>query len=483
MTLTTRLSLFFLSALAIVLIGFSAGLYGLARFHLFRQLDERCTAALETLAAAVEVEQDGLKWEGAERVPSFGVPMAWAVFNEEGQRLAGANAASPLQASLRSSADTKDRYEEDLTWHDERWRVAWRAERAVKPPSVRGGQVPPPDAHRALFLMVALPIDPVHRTLRTLLSLLIVLSLVTWLCAALVGQRLCRRALAPLTTMTQSARGICAEDLDRRLPAVGTGDEIDDLGRAFNDLLGRLQEAFERQRRFTGEASHQLRTPLTALLGQVEVALRRDRTPEEYRRVLGLVRDKADQLRQIVAMLLFLARADADARAPDHQRLDLSAWLADHLHTWESHPRREDIHLDVQKARPLWASSHAALLGQVVDNLLDNACKYSTPGTAIDLRAWSEEGRACLEVSDHGCGISEAELPHVFEPFFRSAEARRRGISGVGLGLSIAARIVAALGGTIAVESQPGLGCRFVVRLAAADADIAPIPCFITRTS
>ena len=130
-----------------------------------------------------------------------------------------------------------------------------------------------------------------------------------------------------------------AADLDRRLPLAGTGDELDDLSRAFNGLLDRVGESFERQRRFTGDASHQLRTPLTAMLGQAEVALRHDRDPAEYRRVLESVRGQAQHLRRIVEALLFLARADAEARRPELERIDLAAWAAEHLTTWAGHER------------------------------------------------------------------------------------------------------------------------------------------------
>ena len=164
-------------------------------------------------------------------------------------------------------------------------------------------------------MVVAAPRTPLQKSLQALAVVLSSLSLLLWLSAALVGRWLCRRALAPLTRMADAARTIHADDLGRRLPSAGTGDELEDLGRAFNDLLARLQESFERQRRFTGDASHQLRTPLTAILGQLEVLFRRDRPAEEYDRVLKLVQKQAAHLRLIVEMLLFLARADAETEA------------------------------------------------------------------------------------------------------------------------------------------------------------------------
>src|SRR5262249_51255839 len=143
------------------------------------------------------------------------------------------------------------------------------------------------------------------------------LSLTVWLVALFVGRALCRRALVPVRRMAASAADMDAADLGRRLPAAGTRDELDELSKAFNNLLDRLQESVERQQRFTGDASHQLRTPLTAILGQLEVALRRQRPVEEYEQVLTTVRQKAEHLRRIVESLLFLARADAEARLPD----------------------------------------------------------------------------------------------------------------------------------------------------------------------
>src|SRR5262249_34549685 len=158
-----------------------------------------------------------------------------------------------------------------------------------------------------------------------------------------------------------------------------------------NGLLGRVQESFERQRRFTGDASHQLRTPLAALLGQVEVALRRERDGEEYRRVLGTGRDKGEHLRRVVEGLLFLARAGAAARLPARERVEMRAWLATHLSSLTA------VTLDagIEEA---WVEAHPVLLGELVDVLLDNAARYGRPGAPVVVRLRQEGGRVAVSV-------------------------------------------------------------------------------------
>ncbi|MBA4192866.1 MAG: hypothetical protein C0467_33310 [Planctomycetaceae bacterium] len=165
----------------------------------------------------------------------------------------------------------------------------------------------------------------------------------------------------------------------------------------------------------------------------------------------------------MVESLLFLARADADAELPGLEIIDLSAWVRDYLDGYP-HDRRDDVRF-AAPATNIYIKAQSAMLAQVVGNLIDNACKYSDPGTAITVSIGVESGEVTLAVEDAGHGIESAEVGRIFEPFFRSAEARRRGASGFGLGLTVAARIVRSFGGRFDVWSQPGQGSRFMVRL------------------
>ena len=489
MSLATRLSGFFLLALALVLGGFSATLYLLARMHFQRDLDERLVTALDILSASADVEADKIEWQPAARPLVISAPteedtVRWVVSDGRLKildRVWNDIGGDDVDAILGLSPDVGHIHDSYVDHGGGRWRLAVRR---IRPGSstfmpadhhsvhegfgntsrhhLPGG---PDEKGESLILAAGAPLGPMEASLRNVEFILAGLSVGIWLLAALVGRRLCNRALLPVTRMAKAACAMTSVDRDQRLPSPATGDELDALANSFNGLLDRLQEAFERQKRFAGDASHQLRTPLTALLGQLEVAQRRDRTLPEYKRVLDDARTEAVKLCRIVDALLFMARVETEAGRPDLQTLDLAHWLRDHLREWSAHPRHSDIQTEIPLETPVWVRAHAPLLGQLLDNLLDNACKYSTPGSPVIVRLSQESGIAALAVIDHGFGLDSDDLNHVFEAFFRSAEVRRRGHAGVGLGLAIAHRIAAVFGGTIAVESAPGKGSRFVLRL------------------
>ncbi len=474
MTLTTRLSLFFLGLLALVLAGFSLTLYVLARSYLHGQAEERLQAALDTLVAAAEIGPEGVEWEPAERSLAFraaapGEELVWLVRDDRGRVVDRSGPAGSV-GFLENAAEQlrqDGRAMRRLDGPGGRWLVGQRWVR----PAAGNGPPPAPTPpggdikYGGLAITAGSALGPVQHTLRLLAAALAVLSLVIWVAAFAAGRAVCRRALWPVRRMAASARDMGAADLGRRLPVAATGDELEDLSRSFNGLLDRLQESFERQRRFTGDASHQLRTPLAAILGQVEVALRRDRGAEDYREVLAGVQDQAGRLRRIVEALLFLARTDGEARFPGLEAVALETWLGEHLRRWSDHPRAGAIRTEVDPAGPFRAEVHPELLGELVGILVDNACKYSPAGSPVTIRLGRAGERILLSVDDRGFGIAAEDLPHVFEPFFRSADAHRRGLAGSGLGLSIARRLAEALGGTLIASSKVGVGSQFTLSL------------------
>jgi signal transduction histidine kinase len=474
MTLTGRLLSFYLTALAVILLGFSAGLYLLARTYLYRQVDNRVNAALETLVAAAEINSEGVEWEPNERLLALGEDSAedqvrWLIRDDSGRM---------IDCSRNLGADIGVLLNSDSTDKNGRWQLD---SRTLYPGPVtlptrsdpKDAEAPKPEVrYAALNLTAAVSLTPVRTTLRNLAITLCGLSVVLWSIALVLGRRLCHSALRPVTQMAEMAKGMDANDRTRRLPCPPTRDELEDLVRAFNGLLDRLHEAFERQSQFTGDASHQLRTPLTAMIGQIEVALRRRRSPEEYEQTLQTVADQAAHLRQLVELLLFLARADAEARLPELEVVELSRWLPEKLAAWSQHPRHVDIRTDVQVASGSDSDLvrvHPPLLGQLVDNLVDNACKYTPPGTPICVRWQQNANRVFLTVEDRAGNMDPEDLPHIFEPFFRSVQARREGKAGVGLGLTVARRIAEAFGGMLTANCKPGEVTCFTLELPCAE--------------
>jgi two-component system OmpR family sensor kinase len=481
MSLSSRLSLFFLAALAAVLLGFSATLYLLGRSYLTEQLDERLEKALDTLEASVDVETGGLEWEPEDRRLTLGIDpgvehVRWIVLDSHGRPIDRSPNATAAEFPPSAGADPLADLPGDATSMGDApgWRLARRHLRLEE--LIRQGKGHPEDdepdgdtEYPELVLIVGLSPAPVQASLGSLAIALAVVSSGLWLACAGLGRLLCRRALAPINRMATAARGMTATEGPARLPSPGTGDELEDLGRAFNELLGRLHEANDRLKRFAGDASHQLRTPLAGLLSLVEVVRRRPRPAEEYEQTLDQVHQEANRLRQIVESLLFLARSEAEAIPPEAETIDLARWVPEQLRRWSGHPRALDIGVEAPDG-PLPVRAHPALLAQVLENLVDNALKYSEAGAPISITCRREAGGdIALAVQDRGCGLDPDEAAAVFEPFYRSPKARRLGRSGVGLGLSVAQRIVAASGGSIAVESVPGLGTRFTIRLPGAN--------------
>jgi heavy metal sensor kinase len=474
MTLATRISMFFLAALAVVLLGFSVSIYLLAHSHLYRRADERAAAALDTLTAAIESGPTGLEWEVNGRLLDVdqsmtNEPLVWSVVDGHGARVDGTPGSADMLAALNQSTDHEDQPKKDIIWKGESWRITRREFQAKAPSDGKSPLLIPRDddptakRYSALMITVGTSLSRPASQLRTLALMLTALSLAIWLSAAFFGRWLCRNALAPLTRIADSMATISADDLTERLPAIGSGDELEELSRAFNQLLDRLQTSFERQRRFSAEASHQMRTPLTAMLGQLDVSMRRGRSTDEYLQTLKSVREQTINLQRIMEMLLFLTREGTEAVPPQFERLELNAWAESHLEHWQEHPRGRDLQIKMEPSALLWIQAHPGLLGQVLDNLIDNACKYSDPNSPIIIRTLGSEREVQLIVEDCGYGIQKKELPRIADPFYRSDDARTRGIGGTGLGLSIVQKIVDAFGATLHIESSVGQGSIFAI--------------------
>ena len=309
----------------------------------------------------------------------------------------------------------------------------------------------------------------VNSELKRLALLLGVVAFIGVLLAVVLGWLVARTALVPLNSLTDTVEDVAeTTDVSRRLTPGGP-DELGRLRRTFNRLLEALESSRRAQSQLVLDASHELRTPLTSLRTNLEVIRRVDELSAEDRSVLvDDVLVQLQELTDLVGDLAELARGDQEPAAREPLRLDLL--VRDQVAVQNTHGRAKDVQFDL-RAEPCWVSGHADSLSRAVGNLLDNARKWSPPGQPVSVEC--KDGT--VVVHDHGPGIAEADLPHIFDRFYRSSAAR--GLPGSGLGLAIVAQVVTAEGGTIVAENDPAGGARMTLRLPTVDEpDQPPAP-------
>ena len=227
-------------------------------------------------------------------------------------------------------------------------------------------------------------------------------------------------------------------------------------------MLARLDAAFSQIRRFSADASHELQTPLTILKGELEVALRSLRSPEEYRHILRSALEEIDRIARLVEGLLLLARADAGVMRMDKRSVDLSELVEEIRGRTQVLAAARDITLSSGQLDTVFIDGDYERLRMLLQNLVENAVKYTPPKGRVVLSLAKENQEACIRITDTGIGIPHDEKDKIFQPFYRGSEARSHG-EGVGLGLAIASSIAVAHGGRIEFESTPGQGTVFTV--------------------
>lgn len=308
----------------------------------------------------------------------------------------------------------------------------------------------------------------INRSVHSLLKDIGLASAIGLVFATLLGILAVRRTLRPLKQMSREVESIQeTDDLSKRLGDAGPADEVGRLAEGFDRMLGRLQESFQSRQRFLSDASHELRTPMTVVRGQLEL-LSMDIDSTAGRRSLGIALDELDRMSRIVEELLLLARLD-EGMPLASQTVELALVVGEAL--LRGMPAPGALTVDVPP--DIAATADADRLLQVVTNLVTNAGRHA-PGAPLTIRAIGGGDTVTLTVADRGPGISPEDLPHVFDRLYRGARARAQAPGGAGLGLAIVASLVRAMGGTIDVDSALGTGTSFTISLpAAAPATIA----------
>ncbi len=280
-----------------------------------------------------------------------------------------------------------------------------------------------------------------------------------------VGMFLARKALYPVTEITSAARRIEAESLNERIDVAMPNDEIGMLATTINEMIERLEKSFSQIKQFTADASHELKTPLTIMKGEMEIALRSGDDLKYVKEALESSLEEVDRMSDIVNNLLDLTKIEAEREAAPIIPVQVDSVLTERFNAIKRVAAEKGVELVMVKNSPLTVSGEPVRIGQLLSNLIDNAVKYTPGGGRVSVSSESENGFALIRVIDTGVGISIEDQPYIFDRFFRVDKARTGGIGGAGLGLSICSEIAESLKGTITIESEPGLGSTFTLRL------------------
>lgn len=317
-------------------------------------------------------------------------------------------------------------------------------------------------AERRYFVQVATVIQPLYDILRGFRVASLWTFPIVLFAAGAGGYWLSGRAMKPVHDIARAAQGISERNLSHRLSVPAAHDELRHLSEMLNGMLARLDSAFTRITRFTADASHELRTPITVIRTTAEVILERARSVEEYEELVGQIRTESEYTSELIENLLTLARADVNPTSLELSPVDAQQIVAEIIPGSRALAASRALTLSTQiDPGSVVVSAEKQSLKRLLVILVDNAIKYTPAGGEVRLTLTSDTTQAVFAVEDSGIGIAKEDLPHLFERFYRASNARNSGVEGTGLGLAIAAWIATAHNGKLEVASVPAAGTTF----------------------
>ena len=431
-----RLTLWYSAALALIILAFSLGVFLFVRASLSRQLDRQLESDFKAVAQALSEESSEISEAESDN--------AFRTF----ELFRGGKVLFETPAFRRSGlADFPEAPAPGV--------------RTVRVPSGARFRLMTAPAGADLVLTIALDEGALRSALGTLAAILLLAMPVALTLAGLGGYVIAGRLLRPVSVLASRAGRISAEDLSARVPVEDPGDEFGHLAAVINGMLSRLEESFERLRRFTADASHELRTPLTVIRSVGEVALAEDLDAASYRDRIGSMLEDVERLTRLVDSLLTLTRADSGWVPVAQDEIDAAGLAGRAVEDMRPLAEERGQALTVAADGPASIRADEATLRLALVNLLDNAVKYTPEAGAIAVRTYVRGGDVVIEVADSGPGISAADGERIFERFFRGERERSGGPQGAGLGLAIAKWAAEANGGRVEWESREGQGSTF----------------------
>jgi two-component system OmpR family sensor kinase len=322
-------------------------------------------------------------------------------------------------------------------------------------------------------IQVAMSLDDAYAAMRVGRWLFFSMSVVILVVIGFTGALLATKALRPIDRIVRRARRIGEANLAERLPHPGTADEMGRLVETLNDMLGRLERSFEVRRMFSADASHELRSPVSRLRAELEVALRRPRPIAEYQETLRSCLEEVERVQGLIEELLELARIDTNEEREQAEPIAVGDLVEAAVAAVQPHAQEHGVMVVIDPLPVVMVNAAPVAAKVALANILDNAVKFSPRGAHVRLSAAAENGEAIITVSDTGPGISRDEAERLFQPFYRGRASHSTGVPGVGLGLAISRVLVQRQGGRISLDARAPEGATFSVHLprAAASSD------------
>lgn len=368
------------------------------------------------------------------------------------------------EAYAELGEDTPDDVRATLRSREATWRVKKNKEGA--PYLIRSGMVSSNDKHRdPYFVAIGRSLADNRKILLGFTQIYVGLMPIMIFGGCLLGWLIAGRALTPVIEVSGAAQRISGSNLSLRIPTRGAGDELDYLIETFNQMIARLESSFNQIRQFSTDVSHELRTPITAIRGQLEVALFTAHDTEQYREAMLNSLQDVERLSQIVRALLLLSQAESGQVALHKTRLDLSTTVRDIIDQFQIPAEEARIRLVADLPAECQAEVDRVQIERMISNLISNAVKFTPAGGEVRVSLKPSPERVELVVEDTGCGIPPEHLSYIFDRFYQVRSAGTNGERGLGLGLSFVSWIARAHGGSIQVESELHKGSRFTVSL------------------
>jgi heavy metal sensor kinase len=449
-SIRTRLTLWYLAVIVVLLLIFSSVAYFMLDYTLYNNLDNTLQNRANSL-----------------NTPTYVVPksnellMSFDANGNETQSVGGVTVDTPKLSGLIKKAIAGQNAYLSATG-TENQNIRLYATSFLNP---FNGQ--------PVVIVVGQTTTEITDVLHTFVYVIVIAMVAIIILAGIGGLFLAERALKPVQQITKTAQNIEGSDLSQRIN-VKTDDELGMLASTLNEMIGRLEESFNRQRQFTADASHELRTPLAIMQAEATLALSKERVPDDYRKSLETISQESDYMSSVIGKLLFLARSDAGKEQLTFEDVELKGLITGLASNIEALAQDKGIKFAVDAHEELMVSGDKVKLRQLFINILENAVRYTPTAGHISVSLVKQESNAVVSISDTGIGIPPEHLPHIFERFYRVDKARARADGGVGLGLAIAKIITESHKGKIEVESELGKGTTFRISIPVKSPETTP---------